>query len=192
MDPGGKFRLAIRLEFGSFFPEMEIDFRLLLDPVFLDFIVEGSSGDPEELGRLSLMAVGLFQGVRDPLLFKLADRLFRGLRQGEVARERDLDVLDAPEFVDQIRELDPLFRDHHRPLQEVPELANIAGEVVILEFLERLRGDLRDLFAHLGLQLPEDPRAEERDVLAPLTERRQMDRKLVQAVEEVQTKGPVF
>ena len=72
---------------------------------------------------------------------------------------------------------------HHRAVDEVLELAHVAGVVVLQEEVHRLAGDAAGL-ALVG-EAPQEVVDQERDVLAPLAQRRQRDRDDVQAEEEI-------
>jgi hypothetical protein len=57
--------------------------------------------------------------------------------------------------------------------------------VIVLQHGQRIGRHAADLAAHLVRQLLDEVGDQERDVLAPVTERRQVDRDDVQAVEEI-------
>ena len=80
---------------------------------------------------------------------------------------------------------------HGDPLHQVLELAHVARPVVAAQDLERGVGDRLDLGAALLVQHLEEVHHEQRDVLAPLAQRRHLDRDHVEPVEEVLAEAPV-
>ena len=92
------------------------------------------------------------------------DRLARGVRAGRAGRRRRQAEVGGLDDV-------PL-RHHRAPLEDVAELADVAGPVVGEERAHRLRRDLHPLL-HLGLEPVEEVLDEERDVLLALPQRGQ-------------------
>ena len=75
--------------------------------------------------------------------------------------------------------------DHHGALDHVAQLAHVARPVIALQLLLDLGGEAADLAIVLPVELVDERLGEERDVLAPLAQRRQVDREHVEPVEEV-------
>ena len=75
--------------------------------------------------------------------------------------------------------------------RHVLQLPDVAGPVVALEHGQGLRGDAAHLLAELLAELLEEVGDEQRDVLAALAQRRQVDRDDVEAVEEVLAHRPL-
>ena len=85
-----------------------------------------------------------------------------------------------------VRQAQHAVRTHHdRALDQVAELAHVAGPVVALERRQRLGGHLADRPSEARALAAREVLDEERDVLATLAQRRQPDRDDVQAVVEV-------
>ena len=77
-------------------------------------------------------------------------------------------------------------RQRERPLDQVLELADVARPVVALEHLHRVDRDLAQRATSIcSAVLLQEEVDQERDVLAPLAQRRQVDRDDVEAVVEV-------
>src|SRR5690349_20265666 len=81
--------------------------------------------------------------------------------------------------------------EHDRALEHVLELADVAGPVVSLEDRESLRRDPPNVLAEILAELLQEMRDEQRNVLASLAQRRQVDREHVQTIEEVLSHHPV-
>ena len=81
---------------------------------------------------------------------------------------------------------------HHRALDHVLQLADVARPVVLHQQVERRSGQLETGFAVLLAVLREEVLREQRDVVLPLAQRRQVDADDVQAVEEVLAEAPVL
>ena len=93
-------------------------------------------------------------------------RLLRHLRQDVVGRD------------------DAARAQRHRLLDHVLELADVAREVVLDELLDHALGEA-GVRVHLPVVLVEEELDEQRDVFAPLAQRRQMEARDVEAVVEV-------
>src|SRR5579859_6755315 len=81
------------------------------------------------------------------------------------------------------------LRHDDRPLDYVLQLANVAGPWVLAETIERLAVDDRDLLAHSLREPVGEVLDEQRDVARSLAKRRHIDRKDVQAVEEIRAEA---
>src|SRR5207247_2503486 len=103
-----------------------------------------------------------------------------------------LDVSGTPKVGRQPWRIEPVTAaEHEGPLYDVLQLADVARPAVGLEDRERLRRHAAYGPAELRRQAPDEVCHEERDVLPPLAERREMDRDHVQAIEEVLSEHPV-
>ena len=76
-------------------------------------------------------------------------------------------------------------RQNHRPLDEVLQLANVARPVVARQRLHRLRRNAGDPPVHAPRVLLHEIAHQQRDVLAPVAQRRHRHRENVQAVIQV-------
>src|SRR3546814_3386786 len=76
-------------------------------------------------------------------------------------------------------------REDHHPLDDVAKLANIAGPVVRLERGHRLGADLGRRHATFGGVAADEMIAQRCDIVAPLAQRRDMNRYDVQPVKEI-------
>src|SRR5258705_2518724 len=81
--------------------------------------------------------------------------------------------------------------ENEGPLDHVLELADIAGPTIALEDREGFRTDRFHRLAELGGDFPDEVRGQERDIVAALAERRQVDRDDVESIEEVLAKNTV-
>ena len=73
----------------------------------------------------------------------------------------------------------------HRPLDDVLQLADVAGPVVADERVDRRRRDALDLLAVIGRELLDEVVGEQQDVGLPLAQRRDEDGEDVEAVEQI-------
>src|SRR5213592_2185116 len=80
---------------------------------------------------------------------------------------------------------------HDRPLDDVFELANVAGPVIVLEHDERIGRHRRHALAELARELLDEVSDEEGNVLAPIPKGRQVDRDDVESIKEVLAEQPV-
>ena len=84
----------------------------------------------------------------------------------------------------------PFAREEHRALEDVRQLAHVAGERVGREHLDHLRSDARRGAAEaLGVPGDEVP-DEQRNVAASLAQRRHVHRHHLQAEEQVLAEAP--
>src|SRR5690606_6971071 len=122
---------------------------------------------------------------QDPLLDLLHHLLERALARVDLVDE----VLHLPDAGAQVLGLDEaaLVELDDEPLHLVLELAHVARPLVGAQELHGLLAEAADTAPELvGVALHEVPR-EERDVLAPLAERRYAEREDLEPVEEVLT-----
>ena len=75
--------------------------------------------------------------------------------------------------------------ERHRTFEHVFELADIAGPVVLHQQLHRRPRDAGHRFLHLLGVLGEEVLRQQRDVLAPLAQRRQANRNHVDPIEQI-------
>src|SRR5438445_728234 len=131
-------------------------------------------------GPAPLVLAGLLQCAQDRIALHLADgrhRAAAGRRRRRRAPQHVVgQVLDADE---------PRPAQHHRPLDDVAQLAHVARPVIALELLVRLAGEAADLAVVLPIELLDEALAQQRNVLAALPQRRQVDREDVEPIEEV-------
>ena len=81
-------------------------------------------------------------------------------------------------------------REHHHALHEIAQLAHVPRPRILHEHLHRVRRDPVERPVVLRRELLDEPAHEERDVLAPLAQRRQINAEHVQPVVEVGRNGP--
>src|SRR5262249_29923393 len=148
---------------------------------------EGRPLEPEEPGRGLLVPLGSPEGLLDEPVLELLDcrvqvepLLAEGgagdlLLRDERAEARR-QVLDADVAV--LREDDEAF-------EQVLQLAYVPGPVVLPEVDHRLFGDQGGASGALAVVLLEEVSDEERDVRAPLAQRRHHDRDDLKPVEQV-------
>ena len=92
------------------------------------------------------------------------------------------------DLANQLRHSDVELRpvaQNHRPLYDVLQFANIAGPIVIRERLQRLRWNSFDFPAHPLRMFLDEVASEQGDVLTPLPQGRNVQRKDVQPVVQV-------
>ena len=77
------------------------------------------------------------------------------------------------------------LRQHHAALDDVAQLAHVAGPRVGLERLPRLVRQSLDLGAVAAVAVIDEARHQQRDVLEPIAQRRQMQAQHIEAVVEV-------
>jgi len=83
-------------------------------------------------------------------------------------------------------------REYDHALDEVPELANISGSRILDEDLHRLGTDPMKRAIVLLRILFNEVSDEDRDILAPLPQRWQMDAQDIQAIEQIAAEGPLL
>ena len=76
-------------------------------------------------------------------------------------------------------------RQNRRPLDDVAQLAHVARPVVLLEHPHRLLIDAGDRLLIAQVELVQERLHQQRQIVAPVAQRRQADREHVQAVEQV-------
>src|SRR2546425_13319533 len=115
------------------------------------------------------------------LLHRLPERRAGVLGEARArVRQRDVerDVLELD---------DVALREHDRAMHDVLQLAHVPRPVVARQHLERARRHAPHVAVALARGLPDEVLDEERNVLAPLAERRHVDRPDVPAIVEVLT-----
>src|SRR5256885_11649721 len=81
--------------------------------------------------------------------------------------------------------------EDERPFDHVLELPDVARPTVVLENRERLRADALHRFAELRGDFSDEVRGQQRDILPPLPQGRQLNRNDVQSVEEILSQDAV-
>src|SRR2546428_7011446 len=81
--------------------------------------------------------------------------------------------------------------EDERSFDHVLELSDVARPVIILEDRERLRADALDRLAELRRDFSDEVRGQQRDIVRPLPEGRELNRNDVQPVEEVLSQDAV-
>src|SRR5207248_3816829 len=79
--------------------------------------------------------------------------------------------------------------EQYMALNEIPQLANVAGPRVLLQQLQSVAVDRRLLLAVFGGEFAEKFVHQQRNVFAPLAERRQHDLRYVQSIVQVLAKS---
>src|SRR5947208_481584 len=82
-----------------------------------------------------------------------------------------------------------LRREHHHGLDQVTELAHVARPVRIHEDLQRVGGDALEVAVVRLRELGDERADEERDIAAPLAQRRKVNREDIEPVEEIVPEG---
>jgi hypothetical protein len=147
----------------------------------------------QQLGGALLDAAGGIERGFNQALLEIHDDV---PERDALGRHDELRHLEFRRLADVIRdELDADRRarsQDDRALDDVLELAHIAGPVVRGEQVEGLRRQLQIRFAVLLPVLGQEVPHEQRDVVAALAERRQLDGDHVEAVEEVLPEPPLL
>src|SRR6266542_2535184 len=159
--------------------------------VAIELPVDGARRDAEQLRREGLVAARMTERLLDDE----ALHLFYGRpdRDDDRARRRPGAArgLRAPDGLRQVLLVHELAsREHHGALDRVLELADVPGPAVALERRERRRGEPRERLRVLPGQPSQERAREERNVLAPIAERREPHRHDVQPVEQVLAEAP--
>src|SRR5215467_551336 len=135
-----------------------------------------------------LVVVHGLEGSQDELALTLLERgaegqehrisLLAPLCRGDAQREED--------WGDEL-----LVAAHHRPLDDVAELADVAGPRVIAEAHQGRRVHPLDLPSVLLVELGDEGLHEERDVLGPLAQRRERDGQHIDPIVQILPEGLV-
>src|SRR5438552_3287927 len=154
--------------------------------VFPKLVAELSEADLEELRRSDLHASGARERHLDVALL---DTRQRGLEIEPLCREIDSDISRGgglPQVGWQRVDIDDAAApQNHRTLNDVLHLTDIAGPLVLLEQRHRLRRDAANAFPLRGADLFDEMRHENRNVLTPFAQGRELNRDDVQAIEEI-------
>ena len=137
----------------------------------------------------SRRAVSVF--TRSALRVRLEDQLaleiVEDLGQRQLARHVEAILLAAA--LEELRQRGRrdlvALGEHERLLDRVLELAHVAGPVIGHDPAERGVADGADARVGLRAELGDEVRAQERDVLAALAQRRQLDRQHVEPEEQI-------
>src|SRR5881628_382006 len=140
-------------------------------PVALQHAVEGAAVDAEHLSCAAHVAPALLEDTMHVATLQLRQRgavLGRGARRGGPR---------SPELVGKVlggQHL--LLRERDTALERVRQLAHVAGPVIGAQPRERLLGDPGHRLAALTRRAPHQEIDEQRNVLAPLAQRRELER----------------
>ena len=163
----------------------------VLDPIVLPVLqlpVERLPVDPQPVRRGLDVAVRLLHHLRDVELLHLVEGE-AGPRRGSARRG------DGPRrahLVGQVLRHDLRLRvEDDRPLDDVLQLAHVAGPRVLLQALHRLVGDAHDVLAGGRVEVADGVPAGRRDVLPAVAEGRRRDRHDVEPVVEVGAELPL-
>src|SRR5712691_4693664 len=158
--------------------------RLCFDSVFQYEAMEIAASDPGSPGRHRDIAAGLGQQAADGLTLEESQGPGAGLQESLARPERHRRGLLQVQR--KMSNLDLATRgQHHRALDDVLELAQIAGPRIALEEVERFRGEAVHALVDLGLGLAKEMMGEHGNVLGPVAQRRKGDGERVEAVEEI-------
>lgn len=136
---------------------------LMSDVILLQFTVERSPGDIQYLGRLSHVVVGVFQDVKDVVLFQILQggEFFPFYERNFFQRlEELLKILRKILNVDKI-----LLGENRGAFQNVLQLPDISGPLVSLEELLNLSGYTLQLFRKFLASPLEEMPGERGDIL---------------------------
>src|SRR5262245_5334480 len=114
--------------------------RSVLEPVFLDLVVDSLERELQEFGGLLLVSAGELEGLGEEAALDVRRRVADvDLRDGSLAapdaRLRQRSAEDGPHD----RRSDDIFGDAGRAAHGLGEFARVAGPVVGLERVERVR-----------------------------------------------------
>src|SRR5262245_38572551 len=124
------------------------------DPVLLELVEQRAVADAEELRRVRAVPV---HGVERFLDQARLERAPRAAEREIAARAASLAAHRGDEVRRQVREAEPVgAREDHRALEDVLELANVAGPVVGHEALQRLVVDAAHRLPEAAQAPPEE------------------------------------
>src|SRR5437016_8552570 len=156
-------------------------------PVALQHAVEGPAVDAEHLSGPAHVAPALLEDAMHVATLQLRQRgavLGRGTRRGGPR---------PPELVGQVLGGEHLLlRERDAAFERVRQLAHVAGPVIGAQPRERLLGDPGHRLAALTRRAPHQVIDEQRNVLAPLAQRRELERHHLQAIVEVLAEAPLL
>ena len=157
----------------------------------LDHLVEGRRLDPQHLGRLPLHPAGGRERALDQLRLEGGDHV---PEREPLGRHHELGHLERARGAHPVGDelgADPRAgRQHDRTLDDVLQLAHVARPVVSLHEVEGLGRQLQVRLVVLGPVLLQEVMGEQRDVFAPVAQRRQLDLDDVQPIVEVFSELP--
>src|SRR3990172_3611095 len=162
-----------------------------VDPEALEFPEQGVSMKTENPGRLGLVPLDLLEDVENVLLLEMAPRLSE-------AESNALDILDRAATKDgnvqgQLPQRDGLaLGQGHRALDDVLQLADVAGPVVLIQRGRGARGEALHLAGELAVVLADEVLYQKGDVVAALAQGGQRDGNHVQAVVQVLPEGALL
>src|SRR5438132_13499861 len=161
--------------------------RVSLEAVFLDLRVEQTAVNTQHFRGFRAISGGVAEGLHDEVLLELGDGfLEEGLLDGHLVAAFFFMLAGLVIAEGQLTARDYLpAREDDRALDDVLELAHVAGPVVLHETFERLFADRRRLGGRAVTVLREEVLDERGDVLFPIAERRHMDVDDVESVKEV-------
>ena len=166
------------------------------DVELLQPVPERPQVDPQELRGLLLVAAADVEGLLDVGPLHPVQLLVQGDAPGEPAEVGQPAPVasGAPPLVggegQAVRKQDVGAGEGHAPLDEVLQLPDVPGEIVFLEQVDGVGGDLADVLAHLFRVFLEEVLGEQLEVLLPLPQGRHLDLDDVEAVEEVLPEPP--
>src|SRR5690606_10310394 len=142
--------------------------------------------DPEELRGEGLVSVRVLQRFSDRPVLDFGERGSDRECEGSAARRGGI-----RDGIRQIAEPERVrSAQHGRAFDHVLELAHVAGPGVVGELLQHLGTDPESRAPVLPAVEAEEVIHEQRDVLAPSTERRRLDRDHVETVIKILAKAP--
>src|SRR4029077_8991468 len=161
--------------------------------VALDHLVQRGWLDVQQLRRPFLDAAGRLERRLDEALLEIGDDVLERNAFRRNHELRHLEVRCPPHVVrDQLDADARAGAQHHRALDDILELANVARPVVLGQQVERVRRQLEPAFLVLLAVLFEEMVDEQWNVVLPVAQRRQLDRDHVEAIEEIFAELPVF
>src|SRR6266436_8410050 len=158
-----------------------------IESVLHDEAVEIPTRNTGEFGRRGNIATRLAEKSGDCVALEAGDGAALGFEEAFTTLQRGWCVL--LEMQREQRHLDlAARREHHRPLDDIFQLTEVARPRIALEEIERLGGEAVHLLVDLGFRFAEKMMSEDGDVIDPFPQRRQHDSEGVEAIEEVRSK----
>src|SRR5215831_5639087 len=161
---------------------------LFREPPATCLVVERLRRGAEDDRGPRLVVVHGLEGAQDELALALLERGAEGQQHG-ISLLSPLRRGDAQREEDGSDEL--LVATHHRPLDDVAQLTDVAGPRMVAEAHHGRLVDPLDLPSVLLVELCDEGLHEERDVLGPLAQRRERDGEHVDPIVQILPEGLV-
>ncbi len=156
------------------------------DAPLLDLLEQGRSIQSEQAGGAVFVPVGVFESLFDEIGLEVADDGVEIESTRGHAWRRALNFGFGHDVCGKIFQLDLAeFDEHGHSLNQVLELANVTGPVIVDKSLHRLVGDAVDARTALKAGHVEEMMNQQGEVAAAVSKGWDFDRKDIQAVVEV-------